>query len=161
MKKIIYFTLLLLILFNFKAYAIDFRVFDLRNKIFEESKEIKSLLFKSKDAVFLTSMFDTCIIATAQLDAYFSMLGIFHSIKRQDLTNTPINFIVDWLNEIKRTNEMNLRILGPVSQPIDQITKAHIRKLQELFSELNNCIDAELNKFSLIMDSLQIKPRRK
>jgi len=157
MKKIISFLFLLFILFNFKAYAIDFQVFDMRNKLFEESKEIKALLTRSKDAVFLTAMFDTCIIATSQLDAYFSMLGIFGSIKKRDLSEVPIDFITNWLNEIKNTNEMNIRILSSVTQQIDQITRVHIKKLETLFNELTGRINAELDKLSLIKQSLKVR----
>jgi len=157
MKKIIFFAFLLCVLLNFKVYAIDFQVFDMRNKIFEESKEIKSLLTKSKDAILLTTMFDSCIIATSQLDAYFSMLGIFESAKGKDLSDTSIDFITNWLNGIKNTNEMNVRILSSVTQQIDSITKVHITKLQALFNELTNHINAELNKFSLIKQSLKVR----
>jgi hypothetical protein len=159
MKKIIAFLFLLFTLFNFKAYAIDFQVFDMRNKLFEEAKEIRLLLPKSKDAVFLTAMFDSCIIATSQLDAYFSMLGIFESIKKRDLNDAPIDFIVNWLNEIKKTNEINIKMLTSVTQQIDSATRVHIKKLEAFFKELTGRINAELDKFSSIRASLKLKKR--
>jgi len=159
MKKIISFAFILFILFNFKVYAIDFQVFDMRNKIFEESKELKALLPNSKDVILLTTMFDSCIIATSQLDAYFYMLGIFGSIKRENLTNTAIDSITTWLTEIKKTTELSINILNIILPPIEKTTQARIKKLQSLFAELNNRINAESNKFYLIKKSL--KPIRR
>jgi len=159
MNRKILLTLLSFIIFTSTVYAIGFQIFDMRNKIFEESKEIKSFLPKSRDGILLTAMFDSCIIATTQLDAYFSMLGVFESINKKDLTDVPVYFVTGWLSEIKKTNDLNLKILSSVGQPLDSNTRVHIKKLQALFNELNIRIMLELDKFSTIRESLKIRKR--
>jgi hypothetical protein len=159
MKKII-FTLFLSLLLNSSAHAVDFKIFDMRNKIFEESKEIKILLPSSNDTIVLTSMFDSCLIAMSQLDAYFNMLGIFESIKQEDLSNTPIDFIINWLDEIKRSSDLNLKSMTNITQPLETKTKEHIEKLKYYFKELNKIADDELNKLNLLKKAVRVKARR-
>ncbi|MDP3731817.1 MAG: hypothetical protein Q8R31_02130 [Candidatus Omnitrophota bacterium] len=159
MKKIIFILLLLSLLVNVKAYAIDGQIFDMRNKFFEESKKIKVYLPKSRDTIWLTSLFDSCIMTTMQLDAYVSMLGIFNAIKRENLTPAPIGLLISWINEIKKSNDLNLRILVVSADPIDADTKTHIESLRMYFTDLNKILDAELKKFYILNDSLSIKKR--
>ena len=158
MKKTLFFSLILSVFLNFNAYALDFRIFDMRNKIFAESKEIKSLLANSRDVVILTNMFDSCILAMTQIDAYYSMLGIFNQIKREHLTDATLDSLVNWLNETKRTNEVNIRLLSAATQTNESYTPAHIERLKAYFGQLNNYINVELGKFSLLKRSLKIKP---
>ena len=157
MKKLIFIVLALFIFSSFSAYCFDTRLLDLRNKFFEESQQIKSILPASKDAVLLTSMFDSCIIGMSQIDAYFAMLGILESIKKEILIDNPIDIIVDWLNGIKRTNDLNIKNLNTVTQNIEDNTKIHIEKLKVYFRELNNQLNVELDKLSTLKKSLIIK----
>jgi hypothetical protein len=159
-KKVALIMLVSLVFLGFDAYALDYRMFDLRNKIFDESKDIKSLLAKSKDAVLLLNMFDSCIISVTQIDAYFSMLGVMDTIKKEDLTAAAIDLISNWLNQIKKTNESNIRNLDSVRQQIEPATKDLLDKLKDYFNELNKKADVELNKLSLLKRSLQIKSVR-
>jgi hypothetical protein len=149
MKKII-FTLLLFLFLNSSAWAIDFKIFNMRNRIFEECKEIKTLLPESKDAVVLTSMFDACLISMSQLDAYFNMLGIFESVEKQAVSNLTVDFITGWLDEIKRTNGLNLKSMAGIPQPLEPKTREHIERLKFYFKELNKIADEELRKLALI-----------
>lgn len=155
MKKIIFIILISVIFLNFSIYALDTTLLDMRNKIFEESQELKSLLVNSKDIVLINSMWDSCIMAMSQLDAYFSMLGIFNTIKKEDLTEDAINYLTTWLDGIKKTNELNIKSLDAVTLILEPETKAHIVKLKDYFGKLNNQIDAELDKISLLKKSLK------
>lgn len=83
LKKSIITALIFAVLFTTKAYCLEFKIFEMRNKIFEQSKEIKSLMEGSKDQGILLAMFDSCLISTTQLDAYFFMLNIFEGIKKR------------------------------------------------------------------------------
>ncbi len=85
---------------------------DIRNKIFKESKDIKALLPSSKDVYLINSMWDSCVLAMSQLDAYFSMLGIYNTIKRENITQTALDYLINWLKEIKRSGELNIKSLG-------------------------------------------------
>lgn len=156
MKKIFSIILALAVFLSFNALALDITLFDIRNKIFEESKEIKALLPDSKDVVLVSSMWDSCLIAITQLDAYFSMLGIFNTIKKEDLSKDSINYLSDWLNEIKRTDTLNIESLNSVPQPVELDTEVHIERLKDYFTDLNNRIDAELKKLSILEDALEI-----
>jgi hypothetical protein len=127
----------------------------MRNKIFEESKDLKSLLANSKDIILINSMWDSCIIAMSQLDAYFTMLGIFNTIKEENLKEEVINYLTSWLEGIKKTNELNIKSLDAVSVTLESKTKAHILRLKDYFGKLNDQINAELDKISLLKKSLK------
>lgn len=154
MRKIIFVILALVMLLNFSVLALDTALFDLRNRIFEESKEIKSLLQDSKDAVLVSSMWDSCIIAMTQIDAYFSMLGIFNTIKKENLSDASINYLIDWLGQIKGTNELNIKNLSALYQPMEPNTEVHVAVLTDYFGNLNKQIDVELDKLSIIKKTL-------
>jgi hypothetical protein len=132
------------------AGAVDFKMFDMRNKIFEGSKEIKALISTSSDAVALTSMFDACLVSITQLDAYFNMLGILETINKEDLSRPAVDFIISWLNEMKSSSDLSLKFIGGLAQPLEPKTREQIEKLKAYFKELNKLADAELYKLSLI-----------
>ena len=157
MKKIIFLTLTFIIFLSFSVYALDTTLLDMRNKIFEESKDLKSLLESSKDVILVSSMWDSCIIAMSQSDAYFNMLGIFNTIKKEDLKEDAVNYLTSWLDGIKKVNELNIKSLDAVTLTLEPKTKTHILKLKDYFGKLNNQIDAELAKISLLKKSLKIK----
>jgi hypothetical protein len=154
MKKIIFIILTLVILSSFKAYAFDNRFLQMRNKIFEESKEIKLLLVKSKDLILLNSMWDSSIMTLTQLDAYFSMVGIFNTVKKEKVNQAAIDYLSNWLNGIKKTNELNVKGLNALTQIFEAKTKVHVEKLKGYYGELNNQINTELEKISYLKKSL-------
>ncbi len=156
MKKII-FIILALSIFCFSSYVFAAPLMDMRNKIFEESKVIKSLLVTSKNTVLVNSMWDSCIITLTQLDAYFYMQGIFNTIKKEDLNEACVNYLINWLNEVKKTDELNIKSLNTISVAVEPKEKIRMEKLKEYFSDLNKQIDNELSKLSLLNQSLKKK----
>lgn len=159
MRKIIFIALLLAFSISLKAYGLDNSFLDIRNKFFEESKEIKSLLVSSKDAILISSMWDTCLLTMSGLDAYFHMLGIFNTIKERDLSEDAANYLARWLSEIKRNNELNINIIDSGSYSVEPDTKIHIERLKDYLSELNKRIDTELNKISILNQSIRRRKR--
>lgn len=159
MKKAIFVLLALALLFGSYAYALDNSFVDIRSKIFEEAKEIKALLTTSKDAILLSSMWDSCLMAIRELDAYFHMLGIFNTIKKQDLSEDAVIFLARWLSEIKAGSELNIRILTESAYPTESQVAIHIARLKNYFGELNKKIDSELNIISLLKESIKRKKR--
>ncbi len=135
--------------------ALDSKILSMRNTLFEGSKEIKALIPNSRDAVLLTTLFDSCIIAVSQLDAYFSMLGIFEAIKKDDLTVSSVDFIVNWLNQIKKTNDINIGVLSNLPTPVEQATMQQADKAKGYFQELNRWVDAELVKLNILRKSIK------
>lgn len=159
MKKIT-FMLFLFLFLNSSAWAIDFKIFDMRNKMFQESKEIKELFAHSRDTIALTALFDTCLLTMSQLDAYFNMLGIFETIKDEDLSDMAVDFLVNWLDEIQRTIELYMNSLTHIPQPLELKTQEHIEKLKFYFRQLDDITDEELRKLSLIRRTVKRKIRR-
>lgn len=160
MKRAIFIFLAASIVFNAGVYAADNALFTARGKIFEESKKIKTLLTDSKDVVLVSSMWDSCVILITQLDAYFSMLGIFNAIKDKDLTEGPINYICDWLKGIKDTNALNIKSLNEVSQTNDAKTKSKMEILKAYFKDTNDDVNAELKKFDALRKTLGVQNKQ-
>ncbi|MCM8797552.1 MAG: hypothetical protein NC923_06750 [Candidatus Omnitrophica bacterium] len=156
MKKKIFFTLFFVVFFSVNVFAFDTTLFDIRNAIFEESKAMKSLLKNSKDIILMNSMWDSCVMTMAQLDAYFTMLGIFNTIKKENLKEEAIGYLANWLEGVKRTNELNIKSLDSVTLVLEEETKKRILKLKDYFEKLNNQINAELDKLSILKKSLKI-----
>ncbi|MFH0838765.1 MAG: hypothetical protein V1893_01080 [Candidatus Omnitrophota bacterium] len=154
MKTIFVLMLSVLIYMQALGYAADSTLVDSRSKIFAQSKEIKSLLPDSKDALLVSSMWDSCVIAMTQLDAYFSIVGIFNTIKKEDLNDNTINYLIDWLMVIKDTNAVNIKSLNSIA-PSEAVTKVHIDKLRSYFIELNNIIDKELIKIGKLKEAVK------
>jgi len=140
---------ILIILFSLNAYALDTTLLDMRNKIFKESKEIKALLTRSKDVFLINSMWDSCVLTMAQLDAYFSMLGIFNTIRNDCLSPTAVDYLSDWLKEIKQSNDLNVKSLNSFMMTIEPETKGYVDALKDYYNDLNARIDKELNKLTL------------
>lgn len=159
MNKVIFVLLALGLLFSSYVYALDNSFVDIRSKIFEESKEIKALLTTSKDAILLSSMWDSCLMTIRELDAYFFMLGIFNTIKEGELNEQAVIFLVRWLSEIKAGSELNIRILTESAYPTESQAAIHIARLKNYLGELNKKIDSELNKISILNESIRLKKR--
>ena len=157
MKKIVLIILIFGIFLNFNVYAAEIPLLDIRNKIFRECRDIQPLLRNSKDIIVVNSMWSSGIMTVSQLDAYFSMIGIFNTIKDEDLAEDPVIYLIKWLNEIKNTNELNIRSLDSITYKVEPATKTQIGKLKGYFSSLNNLIDSESARVSALQKSLKIK----
>lgn len=160
MRKYKLLILLMLLLINIFAYAIDFPIFDLRNRIYEEAKRIKQLLPTSSDGVILLSIVDSCHIVIQQLDAYFYMLGIFESIDKDNIAYAAVDNIQAWLNQIKATNAISLKSLNSFTDIKDQATKEHIAKVKAFFLELNLRLEQESNKLTVIKRAIPLKRKK-
>jgi hypothetical protein len=152
MKKVFFIFLLCLFIFSYlNAYAVvDNRLLDMRNKIYGTSIEVRGLLQTSKDVVLLIGMFDSCLMAVSQLDAYFSMLGIMESMKRSSPNQETYKFFSEWLKGIKNTNDQNVLTLSEATRVIDPVTQAKVERLKSDFVALNGLISNELTKFYVI-----------
>jgi hypothetical protein len=157
MRKSILIALALVIVLGLNAYALETTVLDVNNKIFEEAGLIKPLLKDSKDIVLMNSMWDSCIITKTQLDAYFFMIAIFNTIKEKDSIDKAADYLINWLNAVKKTNELNMKSLSSITQLLEPTTEMHIKKLNGYFAELNFKIDQELKNISEIKAASKIK----
>jgi hypothetical protein len=157
MKKIISITLTLLLLLNLNAYALDSLLVNLRDRILEESRQIRDLLKDSKDVIILNAMWNSCNVTITQLAAYFFMIGIFNTIEQEDLTEETIVYLEKWLSEIEKVNTVNIKNLKSFSRQVDSRGRIHVEKLKMLYNDLNTTINSELKKISLIKDALKIR----
>jgi hypothetical protein len=157
MKKTIFVTLTLVAFLNLSAHAFESQLLEMRNRFFQEAQEIKTLPVNPKNVVLVNSMWDSCLITMAQLDAYFSMLGIFNAVSEESASRQAAAYLISWLNEIKRINELNIRSLRSILQLKDPIINTHMEKLRIYYSDLNNRIDTELKKVSAL--SITRKPK--
>ena len=156
MRKLAAIILVLALCFTINSYAVAAPTFlDMRNRIFQESKAIKALLTASKDVYLINNLWDSCVLVMSQLDSYFSMLGIFNTIKRENQTQAAVDYLIAWLQEIRSSNELNIKSLNSISDTIDAATKTHLDTLKEYFSELNGCINTELNKITLLRKTIR------
>lgn len=160
MKKIILFILILMLALNSTIYALDSTLMDMRKEIFSNSQEMKAYLKNSKDPILLNSMWDSCIIAVTQLDAYFYIVGIFNTIKKEDLSDASFDYLLNWLNQIKKTNELNIKSLDTVTSTSEPKTKVYILKLKNNFNELNIRIVKELQRVSQFQESTRKRIKR-
>ena len=150
MKRTILLAVALFLFLNLNAAAFDTSLLEMRDNFFSEARLLKAQLANSKDAVLVVSMWDSSIMATSQLNAYFHMVGIFDGIKDKDLTQDSINFLVSWLNEIKRTSDQQIKSLDTISTPIEPSTQVHVVRLRQYFSDVNDRIDNELNRIDAL-----------
>jgi len=157
MKKIIAVTLVLILSLSVNAHALDTFLLEMRDKFFEESKEIKSLFAESQDIIVLNNMWDSCIVTMNQLGAYFFMIGIFNTIKAEDMTQEAIDYLKGWLDEVNKANTKNIAKLNSFAQKVDARTVLHVEKLKLLYIDLNNVIDAELKNISLIESAFKLR----
>ncbi|MBI5024768.1 MAG: hypothetical protein HZC18_07215 [Candidatus Omnitrophica bacterium] len=156
MKKTMMMILALVAGLSFNAYAQATGLMDIRSKLLTESQKVKALFPDTKDVILVSSMVDSCILTASQLDAYFSQLGIFNTIKKDDVTPAAINFLEQWLNGIKNTNDLNIKSLSAVTQNIQAKTKLHLERLTGYFTDLNTQIDQELAKLAALKKTLGI-----
>ena len=156
MKKTLLIVFALVVGLGSSAHAQATGLMDIRNKVLKESQEIKALLPDTKDVILVSSMVDSCILTITQLDGYFSQLGIFNTIKTVDVTPAAINFLEQWLNGVKNTNDLNIKSLSAVTQNIQAKTKLHLERLTGYFTDLNTQIDQELAQLTALKKTLGI-----
>lgn len=155
MKKIIL-VILIVSLFGFNGYAVEFAIFDLRNKIFAESKEIKSGISTSANPILISSIWDTCTLVISEIDAYFSMLAIFDSIEKKAQTRAAAAHLIDWLKGMKQTNQLNVRNINSIDPTtVSAQEKIHMERLKDLFIQLDETIGDEIAKVTVVRKSLR------
>lgn len=156
--KIIIWLVLINLLFCLNSYALDIQLLNLREKIFAESTNIKdNISAESKDFVLLSGLFDSCILMVNQIDAYFYLLGVFEFIRKEDLNKNCFNFILSWLNTMKKTNSLSLKNLSTAGPIMESQTKTYIENIKNYLLELDKQITREQNRMNILMRSLGIR----
>lgn len=158
MNKNIFVILALVMFISVSSYAAETGLFETRSKISADSKQIKSLLLKSRDMVLMSSMWDSCLMTMTQLDAYFYMVGIFNSVKNPG--EETINYLINWLKIIRSTSELNIKSLNAETKTLEPKTEVYKERLKTDFGELNKNIDSELSRIFILKKATKpSKPR--
>jgi hypothetical protein len=144
MKKILFLALTLVLAWSCSAQALETTLIDMRSEILNNAQEIKTYFATTRDPVLLNSMWDSAVMAVSQLDAYFSMLGIFNTIKKENLEDSSINYLLNWLNQLKDTTDLNIKSLAAIKSTADARSKVFVSKLKNTFSDLETRIIKEL-----------------
>ena len=121
-----------------------------------ELVQIKALMTK-KDPVLVSSMYDSCLIAMNQIDAYISMITIFNTIDEKAVKEEAVNPLIIWLGSMKKMNTINSNTLRDTSKARSPETKARMEKVKALFEKLNKEIDIETAKWEVIRKSLPLR----
>ena len=154
MKNIICIVLIAAIFLCPSIYALDNALFDTRSDILKNAKDIKNSLDKTKDLILMNSLWDSCIMSISQLDAYFYMIRIFNTIEKEDLKEEAVDSIIYWLNNIKKTNELDVKNLVALkaisSDTLEAETKLYMEKVKANFGDLNKLIDIDLKKILVL-----------
>ena len=160
MKKIVILILALSFLISVNGYALKNPLLDMRSRFSEESNSIKLLLKNSRDVILLSTLWDSCFITMTQLDAYFSMVGIFESLKKGNSTDAAINYLLSWLDEIKKASAMNINSLNSAVAALDSPTKIIVERMKINFSDLNKVVGMEINALLKLREGLKTKQAR-
>ena len=157
MKKIIFLALSLLLVVSFTAQALETTLVDLRNELFKNAQEMKTYFKTSRDPILLNSIWDSSIMAVSQLDAYFTMLGIFNTIKKENFEDTQFSYLISWLNQLKETTELNIKSLSAIKSTTDARSKVFTIKLKDSFKNLKTRIINELQTVTQLRETFQKK----
>jgi len=149
MKKTIIAFLAAILLIG-SAWAADVKLVAMRSKFIEASGQIKSSLASSKDVVVLTSLFDSCMITITELDAYFSMVGIFEQNKTGAPSNVSLAYLTSWLETMKKNNALNISSIQGLTKDMEPGTLTHMNKLKTYFGELNVNLEDELRRVNAL-----------
>ena len=158
MRKLLSVALVAILFFASNVRAEPTKLFELNKKMYQEYQALQEFLPKTKDVALGYTMWDSSIITIIQLNAYFSMVGIIDSIGRGVIKEKSVEYLVIWLNDIKRKNEINLRSIAMV-KPTEEETSAHAKKLGGYFMELNVQVDNELKRLGLLKNAIRAQQK--
>lgn len=157
MRKIFFLVLSLLFLWSCAAQALETTLIDARSEIFKNAQEMKGFFATSRDPVLLNSLWDSSVMTVSQLDAYFSMLGIFNTIKKENLQDAQFNYLIRWLTQLEKTTEANIKSLEAIKSTTDARSKVFALKLRDIFNKLKTRLAQELQMVTQLQEVIKKK----
>ncbi len=154
MKKTIFLILVLILAWLNPLQALETGLIQERNEILKNAQEIKGYFTTSRDPLLLNSMWDSSVMAVSQLDAYFSMLGIFNTIKTEEASADAVRYISNWLKNIEETNDLNIKGLEEIKTTVDARSKVFVLKLKEIYNSLKIKLAQEIQAVTRLQESL-------
>jgi hypothetical protein len=157
MKKIIVIVLMLCFCLSVDSFAANNSLTSINARLMQESSNLKSMFKNSRDVVLLTTMWDSYFIARTQLDAYFYMVALFESVKKAAVTDVSVDYLLNWLGEIRKTNTANIKTLNSTVTVIDQATKSAVDRMETNIADLNNAVDKEIIRLNSLKEAIKKK----
>jgi hypothetical protein len=155
MRKILFLTLGLVLGLSLAAQALETTLIDSRNEILQNAQEMKTYFTTTRDPVLLNNMWDSSALAVSQLDAYFSMLGIFNTIKKENLDEAAFNYLIKWLNQVKDSTALEIKSLDAVNKTADARSKVLMLKTKGIFNNFIARVTKELQTVSQYQATLK------
>lgn len=155
MKRRIACVAVLVLLMCTQVYAANPTLLDMRTKLLKESADIKSLLVKSTDAVLVSSLWDACVLTMTQLDAYFSLMGMFTTIRKDAQVQSAVDYMIGWVREIKRSNDLNIKSMSTILEGLEAATAKKLDVLKTYYRELNSQLASEERKLNSLKAALK------
>jgi len=145
-KRVAFISLAITLVLSFASYstADESRIYELRNQLFAQSKELKAILPHTKDQYVVLTLFNSAVISINHIDAYFVMMGLFNAIRREDLNKETVGYLFNWLQEMKKANELNMRSLREFNTPVEKETLKNINKMKTIFGELDLILNKDI-----------------
>jgi hypothetical protein len=157
MKKIAVIVLMLCFCLSVDSFAANNSLTSINTRLMQESSNLKSMFKNSRDVVLLTTMWDSYFIARTQLDAYFYMVSLFESVKKSAVTEVSVDYLLNWLGEIRKTNAANITTLNAAATVIDQATKSAVDRMKANISDMNNAVDKEISRLNSLKEAVKKK----
>jgi hypothetical protein len=154
MKKTIFLILALVLAWCGAAQALETTLIETRNDILKNAQEMKGYFTTSRDPLLLNSMWDSSVMSVSQLDAYFSMLGIFNTIKNENLTADSVKYLLNWIKQVQETTDLNIKGLEAIKTTTDARSKVFALKLKDIFNNLKSKLAVENANVIKLQDSL-------
>ncbi len=145
MRKILFLLVFFITFFASASYAQVSEFGVVRRNLVDKSQTFREYLGQTQDVVITSSMWDSCVLAVSQIDAYYAMVGIIQAAEAVENKEAAF-YLIDWLERIKRTNVANLRSLSNTGQAAEEKTVEYMKKLYRYFSEFNEYVEQELKK---------------
>ncbi|MFH0918610.1 MAG: hypothetical protein V1830_05700, partial [Candidatus Omnitrophota bacterium] len=74
-----------------------------------------------------------------------------------NLDNAPFNYLINWLNQLKNTTELNIKSLEAIKATTDARSKVMALKLRDIFNNLKTRIIKELEAVKQLQESIKKK----
>ncbi|MCH7504034.1 hypothetical protein IID04_00145 [PVC group bacterium] len=122
----------------------------MRDKMFQVSVELKTVLTKTKEVILANTLWDASVMTVTQLDAYFIMVGIYETIPRESRLEQAAQYIIYWLTSVENTNDVNIKSLESMTNLTDPRLDKYVQTMKSFFQNINSLIRGEITKLKIL-----------
>jgi len=121
-----------------------------RSWFLEETQNLKKIMPRSRDAILINDLWYSCLMTITQIDAYYMMMAIYDTIPKDKVTEDAAGFIISWLTSIRNINDLNIKTLNAMDDPVDLKTTKHVDQMKVGYEKLNGLIEVEIDKLTVV-----------